>query len=46
MTINQAESQEEISDFLSSYDLGGLPVAMDLNGEISKNIMSKECPIL
>jgi thiol-disulfide isomerase/thioredoxin len=36
MTINQAESQEEISDFLSSYDLGGLPVAMDLNGEISK----------
>ena len=36
VTINREESQEEISDFLSSYDLGGLPVAMDLNGEISK----------
>ena len=32
----QILSQEEINDFLSSYDLGGLPVAMDLNGEISK----------
>ena len=36
MTINQAESQEEMSDFLSSYDLGELPVAMDLNGETSQ----------
>jgi len=44
MTINQDESQEEIEDFLESYDLGDLPVAMDMNGEVSKKYQVNGMP--
>ena len=44
MTVNQEESQEEISDFLTRYDLENLPVAMDLDGKISKQYQVQAIP--
>lgn len=44
MTINQEETKEEISHFLSRYDLAILPVSMDLDGEISKAFQVKGIP--
>ena len=44
MTVNQEETQEEISDFLTRYDLENLPVAMDLDGKISKQYQVQGIP--
>lgn len=44
MTINQEETQIEISDFLGRYDLENLPVAMDLDGKISKQYQVQGIP--
>jgi len=44
MTINQEETKEEISDFLTRYDLENLPVAMDLDGKISKQYQVQGIP--
>ena len=37
-------NQEEISDFLTRYDLENLPVAMDLDGKISKQYQVQGIP--